>query len=255
METETLFEIKQEAFSGPIEVLLDLIEKRKLFVNDISLATVTDDFINYINNKGMHPDMVANFLSVAATLILIKARSLLPNIELTEEESQSIDELERRLALYKIISEISIQLSKEFKIKKSFGPIERKSLPVFAPSAKMKIEDLLYYLDGALKAVPQPVSVKPQATVFKTISISEVIQTLTLRLEKAIKTSFSSVLVNSPDGDFKAQKVYTIVSFLGMLELVRCGFIEADQPELFADIMLEKQRKDEVCEVNQESYE
>lgn len=78
MTTETeQFHIKQESFEGPIEVLLELIEKRKIFVNDISLAIVTDDFISYIQEKGMQPEHVSAFLSVAATLLLIKARSLL----------------------------------------------------------------------------------------------------------------------------------------------------------------------------------
>ena len=62
METDTSFVVKHSTFEGPLEVLLELIEKRKIFVNDITLTTVTDDFISYIQTKGMHPDMGSTFL-------------------------------------------------------------------------------------------------------------------------------------------------------------------------------------------------
>ena len=65
METETIFKVKQDVFEGPVEVLLELIEKRKLFVNDVSLAAVTDDFIQYMQNVGMQAGETAHFLAVA----------------------------------------------------------------------------------------------------------------------------------------------------------------------------------------------
>ncbi|MEK7228308.1 MAG: ScpA family protein [Patescibacteria group bacterium] len=242
MTTETAqFHIKHEAFEGPVEVLLELIEKRKFFVNDISLAAVTDDFIAYIQNKGMHPEHVSAFLSVAATLLLIKARSLLPSIELTDEESESISDLQRRLALYQIISEASKWLISKYGKKIAFEGVPRNSAVVFAPDPSLGVEMLAGLVDGALVRVPPPAPKKPEARVFKTISIAEVLDTLHERIQKALSVNFNDIIVHSPDGDEKQKKVYVIVSFLGMLELVRRGFVDAVQEDGFQSITLSAQ--------------
>lgn len=235
-----MFHVKHEQFEGPLEVLLELIEKRKLFVNDISLASVTDDFILYIQTKGMLPDQVAHFLSVAATLILIKARSLLPNLELSEGEAESISDLERRVALYQIITHAAGDLVKKYGKKINFeGPV-RPFAPVFAPDPLLSAQSLCALIFEMEKSVPVPSAKKPEARVYTTISITEVLSTLHERIERAMKTSFAAIAVASPDADEKSKKVYTIVSFLGMLELVRRGVVDANQNSLFEDITLER---------------
>lgn len=242
MITETeQFRIKQESYEGPIEVLLELIEKRKFFVNDISLATVTDDFISYIQNKGMHPEHVSAFLSVAATLLLIKARSLLPNIDLTKEESESISDLERRLALYQIVSEASKWLMSKYGKKIAFEGVPRNSAVVFAPDPALSVDMLAGLVDGALMRVPPPLPKKPEVRVFKTISIAEVLDTLHERIQKALSVNFSDIIVHATEGGEREKKVYVIVSFLGMLELVRRGFVNAEQEDGFSSIKLSAQ--------------
>lgn len=234
------FQVKHEQFEGPIEVLLELIEKRKLFVNDVSLAAVTDDFISFIQNRGMHPDLAANFLAIAATLILIKARSLLPTLELTTEESDSISDLERRLALYQIISHISGELIKQFGKHLLYEGVRVKSGPIFAPDPVLTINDLKDFIVGVVERTPKASATKPEARVSITISIGEVIDTLIDRISTMAQASFSKLQISAPDGDEKTQKVYTIVSFLGMLELVRRGLVNADQNDQFGDIQLAK---------------
>ena len=235
------FTVKHESFEGPIEVLLELIEKRKLFVSDVSLATVTDDFIAYIQHTGMHPDTVAHFLVVAATLILIKARSLLPTLDLTEEETESISDLERRVALYQVISQVSAELIAGYGKCTTFSGAARPQAPVFAPDQSLSAGMLPTLIVDIIGRIPPPQEKKPQARVYKTISLTEVLSTLTDRIEKALgKMQFSALRISSPDGDSHSEKVYTIISFLGMLELVRRGVLMAEQPDAFADISLEK---------------
>jgi chromatin segregation and condensation protein Rec8/ScpA/Scc1 (kleisin family) len=77
--------------------------------------------------------------------------------------------------------------------------------------------------------------------VYKTISIAEVLDTLHDRIQKALSVNFNDIVVHSPDGDDKSKKVYVIVSFLGMLELVRRGFVDAEQEGNFETIRLQKQ--------------
>src|ERR1700752_3801499 len=104
METvvpKTGFSIKTASFEGPFEVVLDLIEARKLLVNELALATITDEFIKHVQAQETFPvEATANFIQIAATLLLIKSKSLIPDLELTEEEQGDVEDLERRLATY-----------------------------------------------------------------------------------------------------------------------------------------------------------
>lgn len=238
MEIETLFEIKQEAFNGPIEVLLELIEKRKLFVNDISLASVTDDFISFIQKEGLQPEKITEFLSVAATLILIKARSLLPNIELTNEEHESIGNLERRVALYQIIRETSLELIRLYGKKSSFRSVPLKNEVVFAPDVTLDQVKLGQILANLLEQAPKPEPARPETRIKINISISEIISSIEARVEKMLSCDFNQIVLKSPEADDKSQKVYTIVSFLAMLELVRRGLLMAEQNDQFQNIKL-----------------
>src|SRR5574343_317549 len=105
------FQLKTESFEGPLELLLSLIEDKKLHVSEISLAQVTEEYLQYLGNFTEVPGEQrvttlsdrSQFVAVAATLILIKARSLLPTMELSDEETESIDDLTERLRLYQII--------------------------------------------------------------------------------------------------------------------------------------------------------
>lgn len=235
------FHIKHEVFEGPLEVLLELIEKRKLFVNDISLASVTDDFISYIRDHGMHPDMVSSFLAVASTLILIKARSLLPTLSLTPEEEDSIEQLKDRVALLALIQERSLVLMKKFRKTIFTGYyIHKKEVQYVPPSPDLSPAVFLGMIAEMSSRIPPKKALPPETRVYKTISIKEVISTLSERIEKLLSCNFSDICVPSPDGDEKSTRVYTIISFLGMLELVRQGMIVAEQHGLFEDITLEK---------------
>ena len=72
------FHIKTEAYEGPLGLVLDLIEARKLLVNDLALANITEDFVAYVKAQEVFPmEEAANFLQIAATLLLVKSKSLI----------------------------------------------------------------------------------------------------------------------------------------------------------------------------------
>ena len=103
-----MYYIKTEKFEGPFALLLDLIEKEKLRVSDLSLAQVADQYLEHIRgNEGIDLANLAEFLSVASKLILIKSRALLPVLEFTEEEEEEIKDLARQLEEYKKFKEAS----------------------------------------------------------------------------------------------------------------------------------------------------
>ena len=98
---ENNFKAKAGEWEGPLEVLLDLIEKKKFHISTISLAEITDDYVEYLNShQNFPPATVAQFVLIASTLMLIKSVSLLPNLKLTEEETTNIEDLEQRLKIY-----------------------------------------------------------------------------------------------------------------------------------------------------------
>ena len=234
------YTVNTTAFSGPLELLLNLVEAKKLFVSDISLAAVTDDYLSYARSlpKNDLSDLTT-FLAVAATLILIKSRSLLPGFLVTKEEEQDIQDLESRLALYAMIREIGLQLSEKYGKTVIRLPAEREMFTsVFAPDPKLSMSILASACMDCLGRVPKE-EVLPQVRVRKIISIDEMLNSLAERVATAARVSFrewQKTVTSSEDRE--AMKSNVIVSFLAMLELVRQGMMDALQHADFDDIEL-----------------
>lgn len=231
------FQVKTDRFQGPLDLLLQLIEKRKLLINDISLAQVTDDFIAYIRNQEAFPvGESAQFILIASTLLLIKSKSLLPNLELTTEEQGNIEDLERRLKLYARIKELSLHIKERFGTNVIFPKGEVKNtLVVFAPTGEITAQNFLEAVKRVLQNLPKKEQV-PKAVVKKVISLEEMIGSLTERVKSAMKMSFKDF-----SGLGKQEKVHVVVSFLALLELVKQGMIDVVQEGHFNDIHMETQ--------------
>jgi segregation and condensation protein A len=237
------FTVKQEHFEGPLEVLLDLIEKRKLFVNDVSLAKVADDYIAYIRNLGEFPVAdSAHFVLIASTLLLIKSKSLLPNLNLTTDEQASIDDLNRRLKLYERMRELSAKVRPMLGTNVMFARGERRLDPVFSPDADMTLANIFVAAGRVLANLPKR-EFLPKVIVDKVISLEDMITDLTKRVSDTLKMSFKQFAgeKRGSDGE-KAEKVNIIVSFLAMLELVKQGIINVTQEKHFEDINMETEQ-------------
>jgi len=235
---ENAFQIKTEVFEGPLDLLLNLIEKKKLFINDIALSKVADDYIAYLQNQEQFPiAQSADFLVIASTLLLIKSRSLLPNLNLTEDEQRDIGDLERRLKIYQRIKELSVHIKNHFGKDIIFGAEPRKAVPVFSPDQTMTKENLLNAILSVIKALPKLVENIPKATVRKVISLEEMIGNLTQRIQSSIKLSFREFAKVG-----KEERVNVIISFLAMLELVKQGIVNVRQDNQFEDIEIETQQ-------------
>lgn len=241
METETensSYQIKISGFEGPLGLLLSLIEKRKLFINDLSLAQVTEDYLQFVNKLGQTDnEEVSSFIVVAATLILIKSKSLLPNLDLTEGEESDIHNLEERLRLYKLFTELSVKVKSSFGKKIIFAPLERKfDTLVFLPDNQITKNSMMTCAQNVLGAMPKKV-ILPKVEVKKIISIEEMINKLTERIQNSIKTSFKDFAGKIGT---REEKITAIVGFLAMLELIRNGILHAVQENNSDDIIIEK---------------
>jgi segregation and condensation protein A len=228
------FEIKTQVFQGPLDLLLSLIEKRKLSISDITLAQVTDNYLAHLQQFEQFPIAdSADFILIASTLLLIKSRSLLPSLPLTEEEQGSIEQLEMRLKIYKRMKELSIGVSSIFGKHIIFPRSFVEPTAVFSPGPTLSSSTILESITNALKALPRK-EVLPQTVVKKIISLEEMIERLTTRVKSSLKMSF-----NSFAGMGKEEKVNVIVGFLAMLELVKQGIVNVAQHERHGDIEIE----------------
>lgn len=237
---ESTYVAKTGSFEGPMELLLSLIEKRKLFINEISLSDVTDDYLSYVRNLNDFPiARIANFIIVAATLILIKSRSLLPEINLTEEETESIGDLERRLNLYKIICDTGVKVKEALMGPTIWErPYARNKIPIFSPDESFTIPNIHGAIQSVIANLPKK-EILPKVTVRKVISIEEMINSITERMTREIKTSFSKLSGHTGIAITHEKRVNIIVGFLAMLELVKQGIILVSQEKHFEDIGIE----------------
>jgi segregation and condensation protein A len=228
----TGFSIKTDSYEGPFEMLLDLIESRKLLVNDLALASITEDYVAHVRSQATFPvEETANFIQIAATLILIKSKSLIPDLTLTEEETADVDDLKRRLEAYEKVREAARELTKLFGKTVMVPAGERAPEVTFAPSRDLSKYALAEAFARVL-AARESVAQLPEARVKPLVTIEEMMDRLAKRVQSAMTLSFKEF-----SGGIK-EKVEVIVSFLALLELVKQGAIDADQYDQHGDIRI-----------------
>jgi segregation and condensation protein A len=174
---------------------------------------------------------------IASTLLLIKSRSLLPQLTLSTEEESDIEDLERRLRIYQRIKELSVHVKDRFGKNPLYFAKDKKEVRViFTPDSKTNIAHLKKLLEEVLERIPKA-KTEVKATIKKAVSIEEMIDSLTSRIQKAIKMSFKEFTGGSPKT--REEKVTVIVSFLALLEMVKQGMVGANQNSTFDDIIVE----------------
>lgn len=234
MKTVIDFAVKQVNYEGPLDLLLDLIEREKLPINEISLAKVTDDFLAYIRGlEIINQETLADFLVVAAELMLIKSRSLLPQLELTSEEEESADDLARRLAEYQRVKELAKLLNgldrKQMHI---YSRDAYMGLPIiFHPPPRLTMPDMAAAFQAIIRSLPQ-LQTLAEEKIRKVISLEEKIRDIQNRLSQHLTQAFSALVHGSKE------KIEVVISFLAILELAKQKLITLDQKGLFNDIVV-----------------
>lgn len=229
---KTGFSIKTASFEGPLELVLELIEARKLLVNDLALASITEDFITHVRAQETFPvEETANFIQIAATLLLIKSKSLIPELTLTEEEHADVEDLKRRLVAYEKVREAARELARLYGKGVMVAAGLRTPEVVFAPAADLTKEALAEALTRVL-AAREAVEELPEAHVKPLVTIEEMMDRLAKRAQSALTLTFKEFA-----GDTK-ERIEVIVSFLALLELVKQGAVAAEQYDLHGDIRI-----------------
>lgn len=234
INTPSNFSVKTEVFEGPLELLLDLVERRKLLINDISLASVTDEYLAQVSQmQALSLPNTTQFVALAATLLLVKSKSLLPVLELTEEEESSIEDLEERLKQYQIFREAGTLLQTQFGSNKLYSPqFTPPKTPLFVVDEYCTLTTLAATLHELVANLPKK-TIKATAQVKNIISLEEMMQHLERRISTEIQLRFSDLHRG------ETERKVIIVGFLAVLELFRQGNLIINQGEHFADIEIE----------------
>ena len=225
-----MYQIKLEQFQGPLELLLEIIEKQELDITQVSLAKIAEDYLVYIKQAELPPDEMADFLLVASKLLFIKSQALFPQFGLEEEGLA----LEIQLKILKLYFDASKQIDqkireKQFVYFRDKMPTER----VFRPPQKATVTVLQSAFEAVIKAVMPLVRV-PKEIKIRMISIGERIEHMKKMILEKLTMSFKGFTGQSKD------KTELIVSFLALLELCKQRVVEVKQEGLFKDILIER---------------
>lgn len=239
--------VKTENFEGAIGVLYNLIEERKFSISDLSLVAITEDFINYVKSLGeenFSKDEISNFISIASVLILLKSKSLIPELELTESENRDILILENQLKAFEIVKGRTKIISNLW-FKKIFhtAKVQHKNTEkIFLPDSKMQISYFHKYILERLQEIIPKEEEKKEVKVHKALKIEDALSHVRQIIKRIKSLSFKN-LYGDNLGDERLReknKRNIVILFLAVLELVKIGEIDAVQSENFSDILVEE---------------
>ncbi|HIC86289.1 MAG TPA: chromosome segregation protein ScpA [Desulfobacterales bacterium] len=229
------YQVQLEIFEGPLDLLLHLIHKNEVDIFDIPIATITDQYLEYLKMmKALNINVAADFLVMASTLLYIKSKMLLPNAFEEEEEEDPRMEITRPLLEYMRLKGVAQELwDREILQRDVFtrppDPNLYKELKQETPELDVNIFQLM----EAFKAIMEGKAIETKLK-FKPLkwSLKEKAAHIVSRLRKGGSLYFKELFVNLEDmAEF-------IVTFLALLELVHTGVVKVFQPDPQSDIKL-----------------
>ena len=229
------FRLELPVFEGPLQLLLHLIESRQLDVLTVPLADVADAYVEHLARHPVDAAHLSEFVAIAAQLILLKSRRMLPTEPLPAMpdgvDEPDEDELRRRLVEYRALRDVAAVLGE----RDLAAPVMRREprdsdLPV-VPAEPLPIDVLVSALE-ALAAIPEPVAPPPQV-VPREITIGQQIEVLRHALSRGGRVMLHTILARC------RSRTEAAVTFLATLELVRRRQVEARQEDIFGPIVIE----------------
>ncbi len=238
LDDDQAYEVKLEAFTGPMDLLLHLIRKQKINIYDIPIALIARQYLEYLSvMKTLNLSMAGEFLVMAATLLYIKSRTLLPKEETIDPEDEEVidprSELVRQLIEYERFKDAAGSLVTRERIWNDSFTREPLPLPKKTEEEEdvwtedLQIFDLLSALQGILDRAPSDTYVEVSRENW---TVEERIQVVMERLETEATIPFEALF------EEQWSRPLIIVTFLGLLELVRMNLVRLFQPEWFGAI-------------------
>ena len=240
-------DIKVNAFEGPLDLLLHLIEKNKVDIYDIPISEITSQYLDYIRSMEEEDlDVMSDFLVMAATLLKIKAKMLLPVKEEEEEEGDPREELVRRLIEYKIykyaaeeLKDLSVDAQKVF-FKSETVPEEIKHYEepirpgeIVGDVTLEKLNQIFQMVMRRKKDREDPVRSHFGKIQKEKYKVEDRMDDIRCQIRGLKRINFRTLL------DIQPVKEMVIVTFLAVLELMKLGEVKVVQEHNFAEIYLD----------------
>jgi segregation and condensation protein A len=224
-------------YEGPLDLLLDLIERAELDITTVSLAAVTDQYLDYIHGlEHARADEISAFLVIAAKLLQIKSEALLPRPPSHEAGEEDLGQsLVDQLKLYKRFKDIGALLNErqEAGLRTYVRVAPPPKVQARLDLSTLTLEKLLAAAHSAFAKMPEQA---PLGTVIAPpkITIREKIDLIAKTLKQVQRASFSRLLGDRPT------RLEIVVTFLALLELVKRYRVAARQERLFSDIEIDR---------------
>jgi len=246
------YKLKLDIFEGPLDLLLYLIKKNDIEITDIPISQITEQYLKYIDlMKMLDLDIVGDFLVMAATLMHIKSKMLLPPDPCDEEEIEEDprDELVRRLMEYKKFKEVADALKdKETRRKDYFSrEFDEEAKKQIINDAKetyfeASLFDLINAFSDALNKLPEEII---HSIITEEYTVEQKIHDILHSVINDSNVSLKSLFTRAKS------KMEMVVTFLAVLELIRLKEIQAVQEKVFEDIKLTR-NKDNMIPISED---
>ncbi|NMB27545.1 MAG: segregation/condensation protein A [Tissierellia bacterium] len=245
------YKIVLESFEGPLDLLLHLIDKAQIDIYDIPINEITGQYIEYITKmEELDLEVTSEFLVMAATLLEIKSKMLLPQLE-RERDSEQLEmeevdprlELVRRLVEYKKYKYASKELQDFEKVQRKIYYKPKEDLSYFVEDDKeleeVDLRKLVEVLNELLhKNKEAKTSINISEVQKEEYTLDECVKKIKEKLKEEKTINFSDLF------DKKSNRKEIIVTFLSILELIRVKHITIYQEDNFSDILIRKKGKE-----------
>ncbi len=220
------FEVAHDSFSGPLGLLLELLDQNKLEIKDVSLAQIADQYLSYMDKSDVPSDELADFLLIAARLIYLKTKQLMPYLRI-EEEEENVAGLEDQLRLYRLFMEAAGKIETLYEgankmLERPFVKYQSTAQPRFVEPTGVT-PSLLREAFGWVQKRLEPFFALQETSMERVKSIEERITEMTEAIKTRASLSFKEVITGA------RSKAEVVVSFLALLELVRRQVIKVSQ--------------------------
>ena len=236
-DSEFKLTFKLENFSGPLDLLLTLIKKSKLDIEDIQISDLTEQYLDIMKDiSKVDMEVASEFIEYAALLIEIKSKKLLPKIVDTEEDELDPEYiLKLRLREYQMFKEVNEKLGKLESNDKFYKAPEKEANKFRIIIKDMELDKLLDAFVGIMHRVNKIEKSKASKEIIKeTFTVEQKISSIKDTLISRSKLKFSELFLDTSSRD------EVITTFMALLELIKMQVIRVSQDDLFSDIQIEK---------------
>ena len=233
-----MINIELEKFSGPLDLLLKMIEKEEMDITQISLTKIADQYLVYISQKNIDMNEISDFLLVASKLIFIKSKALLPNLN-DEVEDEETEEFKQQLKMYKeflsALAKIEVNIQeKNIMVARISSSVNLEEVN-FLPPENLEKNNLCQMFTALISNIDKQLEPKiEEKTLDREIHIEDKILEIRKIVFEKIKINLNNILSRAKS------KTEIIVMFLGLLELMKQRHILVNQNDLFGEIEVEK---------------